>query len=315
MVHGALPALLQALHDPLGAFLHLLTGALTHFVDGARADIEHVLSRYLFTTVDTAVPWPRPITENPSLRRLNLGLAAAMDVLLTAVVVIGCLRSLFEHSFRARYSLKVLLPRVMLAIVLVHFSLPLMQLAIDLDNALAKVALSLGDEIHVDQLPWSPSMSPAAVNHLALTQDIFHAVFAVAVVVAVVILVLAYVLRYALLSVLIVIAPLAALCTALPDTRSHAQSWSRLFLVTVFMQTVQLIVLRVATVMAFDAGGGMVQSLYALATLFLMLKVPGALNTAAHLETKAETMGHHLERSVKRALHHPHSRSTHRSAA
>jgi hypothetical protein len=37
-----------------------------------------------------------------------------------------------------------------------------------------------------------------------------------------------------------------------------------------------------------------------------MLKVPGALNVAAHLETKAETLGHRLERSARRAVHHTH---------
>ena len=87
----------------------------------------------------------------------------------------------------------------------------------------------------------------------------------------------------------------------------------RLFSVTVLMQPVQLIVLRVAEVVAVDAGGGLVQSLYALATLFLMLKVPGALNVAAHLETKAETIGHRLERSVRRAVHHT-QHTTRRSA-
>lgn len=310
----ALPALLSALRDPLGSFLHLLTGALAHFVDGARADVERVLARHLFSTVDTSVPYPRAITDNPSLHRLNLGLVVAMDVLMAVVLLLASLRGIFERtSYRARYSLKVMLPRVMLAVVLLHFSLPLMQLAVDLNNALCQVALSLGDRVDVANLPWSPSIGPAAVAQMSATQDLFHVVFAVAVVVAVVVLVLAYILRHALLGVLIVVAPLAALCTVLPDTRGHARTWMRLFTVTVFMQAVQLIVLRVAGVLAFDSDGGLVQSLYALATLFLMLKVPGALNTAAHLETKAETMGHHLERSVKRALHHPHH-STRRAA-
>ena len=119
--------------------------------------------------------------------------------------------------------------------------------------------------------------------------------------------IVADVVRHALLCVLIVLAPLAALCTVLPDTRGHARGWLRLFGVTVLMQPVQLIVLRVAEVAAVDEGGGLVQSLYALATLFLMLKVPGALNVAAHLETKAETLGHRLERSIRRAtIHHGH---------
>jgi hypothetical protein len=200
-----------------------------------------------------------------------------------------------------------MMPRLLLAVVLVHFSLPLLAMALDLDNALCAVALSLGDELHVDALPWSPVIGPPALLRIAVGQDLFHALVAIAVVGALVILVLAYVVRHALLCVLIVVAPLAALCTVLPDTRGHARGWFRLWSVTVLMQPVQLIVLRVAEVAAVDEGGGLVQSLYALATLFLMLKVPGALNVAAHLETKAETLGHRLERSIRRAtVHHGH---------
>ena len=304
-------ALLEALRDPAGSFLHLLTGALVSFVDGARADIEHTLDQHLFRTVDTSVPGGRPLTANPWLRRLNLGLAVAADVLLAAVLLFACLRSIFERTFRSRYSLKVMLPKLMLAIVLIHFSLPLMQMAIDLDNALSAVALSLGDPIHADSLPWSAVISHASTVRMSATEDLFHAVFAVVLVVSVVILVLAYVVRHALLGVLVVIAPLVALCTPLPDTRGYVHIWLRLFLVTVFMQPVQLIVLRVATVMAFDDSGGLVATLYALATLYLMLKVPGAMNTAAHLETKAETLGKHAQKALqKAAFHHGGSHRT-----
>jgi hypothetical protein len=84
--------------------------------------------------------------------------------------------------------------------------------------------------------------------------------------------------------------------------------------VTVFMQAVQLIVLRVAMTLAFDNQGfGLVQTLYGLATLFLMLKVPGALNTASHLETKSKTLGHHLERAFRHAVHTPARGATRRA--
>jgi hypothetical protein len=295
---------LQALRDPIGWMLHLVVAMLTHFVDGARNDIEHVLDRYLFSTVDTTVGHGRAFTDNPGLRHLNFGMALAMDLVLAAVLVFGLLRSMFERTMRARYSLKVLIPKLMVAIVLIHFSMPLAQMGIDLDNALSHVAVNLGDRLQVDGLPWSASLSPPVVAHMSVTQDIFHAVFVVGLVIALVLLVLAYVVRYALLAVLVVIAPVAAICTALPETRGYSRTWLRLFLVTVFMQAVQLVVLRVSVTLAFDNGGvGLVQTLYGLATLFLLLKVPGALNTASHLETKAKTLGHHMERAMKHAMH------------
>jgi hypothetical protein len=308
---------LQALRDPMGWVLHLVVGLLTHFIDGARNDIERVLDRYLFSTVDTSVHYARAFTDNPPLRHLNVGLAVAMDLMLAAVLVFGLLRSVFEHtSYRARYSLKVLLPRLMVAVVLIHFSLPLMQMGIDLDNALAHVAANLGGNLSVGTLPWSAALSAPQVAHMSLTQDVFHAVFAVGLVVALVLLVLAYVIRYALLAVLVVLAPIAAICTALPDTRGYSRTWLRLFMVTVFMQAVQVLVLRVAVTLAFDGDGiGLVRTLYGLATLLIMLKVPGALNTASHFETKAKTMGHHLQRAMRHAVHPAaHRAATRRTA-
>ncbi len=304
MGHHTVASILDALRDPIGWMLHVVVGFLTHFVDGARNDIERVLDRYLFTTVDTSVAATRSFTDNPGLRHLNLGMALAMDVVLAAVLVFGLLRSMFERSMRARYSLKVLVPRLMVAIVLIHFSLPLTQMGIDLNNALGNVAAGLGGGMHVDGMPWSAALSAPAVHQMSVTQDIFHAVFVVGLVVALVLLVLAYVVRYAMLAVLIVLAPVAGICTALPDTRSYSRTWLRLFLVTVFMQAVQLVVLRVAVTLAVGGDGvGLVQTLYGLATLFLLLKVPGALNTASHLETKAKTLGHHMERAMKHAIH------------
>lgn len=319
MVHADL-ALLDALRHPVETFTKMLTGALATFVDGARNDIENELGRRLFGTVDLSVPGGRPLTANPSLRRLNLSLAIAADILMGAVVLFASLRTVFERSTRSRYSFKVLLPKLLLALVLVHFSLPLMQMGIDLDNALCTVVTQLGDQMRVDGLPWSPSLAPDTVASISATNDLFHGVFDLVVVVALVILVLSYVLRHALLDVLIVSAPLAGLLTCLPETRGHARTWLRLFTVTVFMQPVQLLVLRVATVVAVEGGGGLTQSLEALATLFLMLKVPGALSEASHLETKAETLGKHLEKAVRKAAlapfhHHPSHARTRRSTA
>ncbi|TMB92012.1 MAG: hypothetical protein E6J45_03895 [Chloroflexi bacterium] len=296
------PGIIQGLRDPLGAFLQLLTGVLGHVVSTASGDLSAELSRYLFATVDPTVPGARPLTANPAISHLNLGLSVAADVLVAGVVLYASLRSMFERSISARYTLKVVLPRVLAALALVHGSLFFMQMSIDLNNALGHVALSLGEAVTTGTLPWSASMNPAAVAAIQASQDLFRALFALGVVVGLVILVLAYVVRTALLGVLIVVAPLAALCSVLPETRGYAHTWLRLFMVTVFMQALQLIVLRVATAIGLGGGGGIAGSLYALATLWIMLKVPGALNTASHYETRAHTMAHQVERSVRRAI-------------
>jgi hypothetical protein len=308
----SLPGIIHGLQDPLGAFLQMLTGVLSHFIDTARNDLNSELSRYLFTTVDPTGGGSRPLTANPAVIHLNLGFAVAADLLVAAVVLYASVRSLFERTLRARYTLKVVLPRVMAAIALVHGSVFFMQMAIDLNNAIGHVALSLGAPVSTASLPWSGSISGPAVQAIHASQDLFHAVFALALVVALVILVLAYVVRTALLDILIVVAPLAALCTVLPETRGYAHHWLRLFLTTVFMQALQLIILRVATDVGFGAGTGIAQSLYALATLWILLKVPGALHGAGYVESRAHSLAGHVERSVRRALVPVH-RAVHRS--
>jgi hypothetical protein len=218
-----------------------------------------------------------------------------------AVILALSLRAILQRSVSARAGVKAAVPRVLLGVALAHSSMPLIQMAIDLNNALGHVVLSLGTPLTVETLPWSSSIGEAAVAGIQATQDLFHALFALALVVALVILVLAYVVRTALLSVLTVIAPLAALCIVLPETRRFARTWLRLFLTTVFMQAVQLIVLRVATATAFARGAGLVEMLYALATLWIMLKVPSALHSSGYFETRAHALGRQFERSVRHA--------------
>ncbi len=301
----------QAVIDPVGFVLSAIVGLLGHIVSMARVDMVEVLNRFLFRTVDPTVAGNRPVTANPNIARLNLALAVAVDVLVALVVVLASLRSIFERSMRARYDLKAILPRILLAVVLAHGSLLFMQMAIDLNNALDGVVLSLGGPLNWDNLPWSPSLAPQTIAGLVLGQDIFQVLLAVGLVLAVAILALTYVIRSALLNVLIVTAPLAALLGVLPDTRGHARTWLRLFAGTVFMQVVQLIVLRVAVTTEFDSTGGVIATIYALATLWLMLKVPGAMSTGVHLESKAHTMLHTLERSTKHALMPTHRAAHH----
>ena len=304
----------QTIRDPLGAVMHLLTGVISHFIATAHTDLDAVLQRYLFATVDPAASSLRPLTANPTIRSLNTSMALAADALVAAVVLFASLRSMFDHSIRARYGLKAALPRVLLAVALVHSSVPLAQMAIDLNNAIGAVALKLGGPMFVDTLPWSSPMSDPAVAAIRASQDLFGAVFGVVLVVALVVLALSYVVRSALLDILIVLAPLAALCQVLPDTRRYSHTWTRLFVATVFMQAVQLVVLRVSTATAFEHGGGLVATLYALATLWIMLKVPSVLHSSGYVEMRARAFGRHIQRSVRHAatpVHH----AVHRRAA
>lgn len=309
-----IPGIVQGIRDPLGTILQLLTGVLSHFIATARTDLNAELSRYLFTTVDPTASGIRQLTANPAVAHLNGGLALAADVLVGLVFLYSSLRSIFDRSIHSRYELQMVIPRVMAALVMVHGSIYFIQMAIDLNNAIGNLTQSLGGPLTTDTLPWSASMSAASVSLIEASQDLFHALFALGVVIAVVILVVSYVIRIAMLDILIVLAPLAALCSVLPDTRRYAHTWLRLFMVAVFMQAVQLIILRVATAVGFGAGAGIADSLFALAILWIVLKVPGTLHAATHVETHAHTAARHVQRSVHRMLVPAHRTVRHRGA-
>jgi hypothetical protein len=295
-------AVLSLGQDPLGFLLHLITAVLAHFVDTARVDLTPELDKYLLTTTDVSSPAQGAFTARDALRRMNLGMVVATDLLIVVVLTYACIRMLFERGAGSHYSMRVILPRLLSAIVLIHFSLPFMQMAIDLNNALGSVAMTLGDGFKSPSLPWTVPLGAPSIAQISASQNLFQALFAVALVVALVVLMVTYIIRYALLGILIVTAPMAALCTVLPETLTYSRTWLRLFLATVFMQALQLVVLRVAMVTAFDPNGSLVQTIYALATLWIMLKVPGALSTASHLETKGSTMAHTIENAMHRAL-------------
>ncbi|MHB1526271.1 MAG: conjugal transfer protein TrbL family protein [Candidatus Dormibacteria bacterium] len=284
--------------DPMAMLLHLLSGGLSEFVSQARGALNSALGSYLFGTYDAASPSRRlPFTQSPGLAPVNHLLVVAGSALLAAIFVYSSLRTVVDAGGSRQHQLQVVLPRVLAAVALAAFSLPLIQQLIDLNNALCKVVVG-GAAVNLGDLPWSSPLSGPAVASAA--NNIFLLLFAAALVLAVVILALAYVVRYTLLAVLCASAPLAATCWILPETRGFARQWSRLLVVSLFMQFGQLLVLRVAIALAFARGHGLVGMLYAFSCLYLMLRVPGALNVATHFESSAEAAGRRWSRAVRR---------------
>ncbi|HUY54114.1 MAG TPA: conjugal transfer protein TrbL family protein [Candidatus Nanopelagicaceae bacterium] len=298
MVTGAGVALPAFSFDPLAMLLHLLSGALSDFVSQARGSLDSALAGYLFGTYDAASPGSRlAFTRTPGLAPLNHLLVLAGGALVAAIFIYSSLRTVGDAGGSQHHQLQVVLPRVLLALALAALSLPLIQQLIDLNNALCSVVVG-GAAVNLGDLPWSSPLSAPAVASAA--DNIFLLLFAGALVLAVVILALAYVVRYTLLAVLCASAPLAATCWILPETRGFARQWSRLLVVALFMQFGQLLVLRVAIALAFARGQGVTGMLYAFSCLYLMLRVPGALNVATHFESSAEAAGRRWSRAVRR---------------
>jgi hypothetical protein len=281
----------------LEIFSGLLTGFFTNLVNDVRDSVSTTVESYLLTTHDLSTLAPRPLTAQPTLQgmfRLSLAMA---DLLLVLIFTWAFFRSQWERGFRSHYTLKAILPRAMAAVAMAHFGLMFGQMAIDLNNALVHA-------VWTQPLPGGPARLPwtYALNH-GFAMPWFQLALRLAIVIMLVIVAFTYVVRFALLAVLLAVAPLAAICMILPETKRYAQSWLRLFLLTVFMQFGQVLVLRFASVFGSDLGGSPIEALYGVAVLYLVVKVPGLMNASAHLELKAEHLGGGIaKKAVKSAL-------------
>jgi hypothetical protein len=276
----------------IDVFIQLVSGFLERLVEDVQRSVGATVETYLLSTHDLSAASAQPLSANPTLigmYRLCLGIA---DLLLVVVFSWALLRSQWERGSRPHYTLKVFLPRAMVAVVLSHFALLFGQMALDLNNALVHAAWTAPLPGAMD-LPWS-----MALNH-QFGAPLFQLGIRIAIAVMLLIIALTYVIRFALLAVLLVISPLASLCFILPETNGFARAWMRLFVVTVFMQFGQVLVLRFASALLTGQPAGPAQALYGLAVLYLVIKVPGLMNASAHLENKVQ---HAVESTVKHAL-------------
>ena len=279
----------------LEIFSGLVTGFFNNLINDIRDSIGTSVESYLLSTHDISTLIPRPLTEEPALQAMfHLTLAIA-DLLLVLIFTWAFLRSQWERSFRAHYTLKVVLPRAMAAIAMAHFALLFGQMAIDLNNALVHAVWTQPLPGGAPRLPWTFALT----NGFGL--PLFEIAIRLAIAVMLVIVAFTYVVRFALLAVLLAVAPLASMCMILPETKRYAQSWLRLFLLTVFMQFGQVLVLRFASLFADQVGGRPLEALYGVAVLYLLIKVPGLMNASSHLESKAQHAAEGLVKAIKGA--------------
>ncbi|HEY8740602.1 MAG TPA: conjugal transfer protein TrbL family protein [Candidatus Dormibacteraeota bacterium] len=235
-------------------------------------------------------------TDNVVLRGVYTLTSAMAMTMLVAVLTYAFGRSMFEHSFRAKYTLKAMLPKLLVVIVLLTFGLALMQQAVDLNNAAVDSIWTYQGGLGADSNLWHLLLGGQADN-------IILAVLLFLVAVLLVLLVITSVARNLLLVVLMAAAPLAFMCMLLPELETYATEWRRLFLTAVFTQVVQVLILRLALLLLFE-DHGILSAIHGLVALYLVLRVPGALHAASHAESKAMLYAKHAGHGAVKAFEH-----------
>ena len=268
------------LTDPVGWFWQTLVDAIRL----SSGDVTSLVTGFLFSTTDV-LGGGRPFTEAAVIGRFQPAVVAVSDAALGAVVIWGCYHIMFAHGIRSLYTVRILLPRLLLAIVLVNFSLPLFQSAVDIANALSSAVLSVGVAFDPRSLFSIRDLGSGPALSLAVVAALFGGYG---------VLGIAYALRYSLLVMLAITAPLAAILFVLPDTQHFAKKWGELLISALLMQPLQLLVLQVGLQLDLGtAAWNPIRHVFALATLLLAFKVPGALSTTSTAGTHAMTAVKH----------------------
>jgi hypothetical protein len=242
---------------------------------------------FLFSTTDV-LGSGGPFTDSLAIARFQPAVVAVADAALVLAVIWGSYHIMFAHGIRTLYSVRVLLPRILLAVVLANFSKLLFQSAVDVNNALCSAVLGIGVGFDPNALFSLRDLGTGPSLSLFVVAAIFvgYGVLAVA-----------YALRYSLLIVLAITAPLAALLFVLPDTHHYSRKWATLFVATLLMQPLQLLILQVGLELDLASPSwNPARHLFALATLLLAFKVPGALHATS-------TAGSHAISAVKHYAH------------
>lgn len=223
-----------------------------------------------------------PLTHMEVIQHLVPLTQALGDAGLTVAVIWSSYKEIWgggqSSTGRSRISLRRVIPRLALAALLINTCLPLVQLAVDADNAICRVI------VNVTELS-----AQAFVGH-ELTADVgvpsAGSFVAAILLVAYVLLGISYILRFALLVLLTVLSPLAALLFVLPETQHWAHSWASLFVSALFSQPLQLLVLALG--LSLDAYMALpVGHLFALATVLICFRIPGALHATSSVGRKA----------------------------
>ena len=234
-------------------------------------------------------------TRNTTIQHIEPVVQIAADSALVLVAVWASYRIMWSHGVRSQYSARILLPRLFLGVILINFSLPMFQAMIAASNSLSSAVQSLGTLN--DPTSWWTGF--AAAPNAAAWQIVTTAALAAGYDV----LAITYLVRYAILIVLAITAPLAGLLFTLPETHHWSKVWASHFVTNLLMQPAQLFVLSIG--FALENGGRTpVHHLFALASLLIVFKVPGAIGGAEKAAHKLQSTVEGAFKAVGHAMAH-----------
>jgi hypothetical protein len=269
----------------MGDLVHqLLTAIVT---DGLAAignlvgGLAWTFAAFVLQTADPTDP-SRPFTQLQVVQRMVPLSQTIANAGLVAVVMWGFYKTIWaggmSTSPRSRLNYRQLIPRLALSALLINTCVPLVQMTIDASNAASSSV------VNVTKLSAASFLSSELQSELV--EPGLRSLVAAVLLISYALLGVSYVIRFALLVLLVVLSPLAALFFVLPGTQHWSQTWASLFVGALFSQPLQLLVLSLGV--AMDAYLLLpIGHLFALATVLICFRIPGALHSTSAVGRKA----------------------------
>ena len=276
---------LKALYDELGrieGYLYTLVHPnliVAHLLEDSVGLLLNIWFKFILSTTNLETGGGDFIL-NSTIQRFEPKLQLVADAAMVLVVLWASYRIMWGYGVTTQYSARVLLPRLFMAAVLINFAMPLFQMAVTASNAICNTVQTFSTHDDLATFAASYNHNPNAGTWEIITTGALAGGYGV--------LAVAYLVRYAVLVVLAITAPLAGLMFMLPETQHLAKAWSTHFTTNLFMQPAQLFVLSIGLALEHD-GITPMHHLFALASLLIVFKIPGAIGGAEKAAHKLES--------------------------
>jgi len=218
-----------------------------------------------------------------AIQRFEPKVQLVADAALVLIALWASYRIMWGHGLFTQYTARILLPRLFMAVVLINFAMPMFQMGVGAANAMSQAVQSFSTHDDLSTLA-------AGIAHNA-NEGTWEVITTGALAAGYGALAISYLVRYAVLIVLAITAPLAALLFMLPETTHLSKMWMSHFATNLFMQPAQLFVLSIGFALEHD-GVSPVHHLFALASLLVVFKVPGAMGGTEKAAHKLESIVH-----------------------
>jgi len=254
---------------------------LARILDDSIGLLLKVWFNFVLTTTD--IEKGGDFVAGSAILRFEPKIQIAADAALVLIAVWASYRIMWGHGLFTQYTARILLPRLLMAVLLINFALPLFQMVVDATNVISSTMQTFNTYDDLTSFATEFKHNPNAGTWEIVTTGALAGGYGV--------LAIAYLMRYAILIVLAITAPMAALLFMLPETSHLSKMWMSHFATNIFMQPAQLFVLSVG--FALERNGiTPMHHLFALASLLIAFKVPGAMGGAEKAAHKIQSVLH-----------------------